>query len=258
MHHLEHFAAPGRDGHVFVGPQGGQLRRSNFRDDWVKARKAAGVTAELHERPLPRTAPRLTREETTTVVQAARRRAGDPMRPGPLTSLEIVTGNPRPGLRRWVLSTLLLPGAREVHAELHHDGTVLLAANVSWHAARNPTADGIPRAGVVMSQDFIGGCCRDLCTTAWELARRMRVDSALQLTATLTAVTPSPTTPPALVPVVTGFGGFTDVPGHTRHPRRIQPVTATLTPLEENEALHETAQELFTDAMNKFGLDPQL
>ncbi|PJM93084.1 tyrosine-type recombinase/integrase [Streptomyces sp. CB01373] len=46
--HLEQFAAPGRDGHVFVGPQGEQLRRSNFRDDWVRARKAAGVTAELH------------------------------------------------------------------------------------------------------------------------------------------------------------------------------------------------------------------
>ncbi|WP_327748785.1 tyrosine-type recombinase/integrase [Streptomyces europaeiscabiei] len=46
--HLEQFAAPGRDGHVFVGPQGGQLRRSNFRDDWVAARKAAGVTSELH------------------------------------------------------------------------------------------------------------------------------------------------------------------------------------------------------------------
>ncbi|MFJ6560755.1 hypothetical protein ACIQMV_12880 [Streptomyces sp. NPDC091412] len=45
--HLEQFAAPGRDGHVFVGPQGGQLRRSNFRDDWVKARKATGVSAEL-------------------------------------------------------------------------------------------------------------------------------------------------------------------------------------------------------------------
>ncbi|WP_406727003.1 hypothetical protein WJ438_23575 [Streptomyces sp. GD-15H] len=45
---LEQFAAPGRDGHVFVGPQGGQLRRSNFRDDWVRARNTAGVTAELH------------------------------------------------------------------------------------------------------------------------------------------------------------------------------------------------------------------
>ncbi|QDN91239.1 phage integrase family protein [Streptomyces sp. S1D4-23] len=31
-----------------VGPQGGQLRRSNFRDDWVQAGKAAGVRAELH------------------------------------------------------------------------------------------------------------------------------------------------------------------------------------------------------------------
>ncbi|MFF2025904.1 tyrosine-type recombinase/integrase [Streptomyces sp. NPDC058171] len=46
--HLEQFSAPSRDGHVFVGPRGGQLRRSNFRDDWVTAREAAGVTAELH------------------------------------------------------------------------------------------------------------------------------------------------------------------------------------------------------------------
>jgi hypothetical protein len=211
------------------------------------------------ERPLPRTAPRLTREETTAVAQAARRQGGDPMRPGPLTSLEIVTGNPRPGLRRWVLSTLLLAGAREVHAELHHDGTVLLAANVSWNAARHLSVDAIPDAGVAVSQDFIGACCRDLTTIAWELARRLRVDSALQLTATLTVVTPSPATPAsAMVPVITGFGGFTDVPGHARHPRRIQPVTATLTPLDEAEALQETAQELFTDVMNQFGLDPQL
>ncbi|MFI6492319.1 tyrosine-type recombinase/integrase [Streptomyces sp. NPDC050564] len=35
-------------GHVCVEPQGGQLRRSNFRDDRVTARKAAGGTSELH------------------------------------------------------------------------------------------------------------------------------------------------------------------------------------------------------------------
>ncbi|MFI2764754.1 helix-turn-helix domain-containing protein [Streptomyces echinatus] len=211
------------------------------------------------ERPLPRTAPRLCREETTAVAQAARRRSSDPRRPGPLTSLEIVTSNPRHGLRCWVLSTLLLQGAREVHAELHHDGTVLLAANVSWRAARNLAADDLPDAGVAVSQDFIGACCRDLCTIAWELAHRLRVDSALQLTATLAAVTSSPTTPaPALVPVTTDSAGFTDVPDHARRPRRIQPVTATLTPLDEAEALQETAQELFTDVMNQFGLDPRL
>ncbi|MEW2621295.1 hypothetical protein [Streptomyces sp. NPDC048106] len=79
------------------------------------------------------------------------------------------------------------------------------------------------------------------------------------MTAKLTAVTAAPIAPPpALVPVVTGFGDFTNVPDHARHPRRIQPVTATLTPLDEGGALEETAQELFTDVMNQFGLDPQL
>lgn len=46
--HLAGFAGPGRDGHVFLGPQGGRLRRSNFRDDWIKARKAAGIMADVH------------------------------------------------------------------------------------------------------------------------------------------------------------------------------------------------------------------
>lgn len=46
--HLDGFAGTGRDGHVFVGPQGGRLRRSNFRDDWINARNKAKVTADVH------------------------------------------------------------------------------------------------------------------------------------------------------------------------------------------------------------------
>ncbi|MFJ9906855.1 tyrosine-type recombinase/integrase [Streptomyces sp. NPDC101152] len=46
--HLESFAGAGRDGHVFVGPRGGQLRRSNFRDDWINARTKAGITEAVH------------------------------------------------------------------------------------------------------------------------------------------------------------------------------------------------------------------
>jgi len=45
--HLERFAEPGDDGLLFVGPKGGRLRRSNFRDLWVRARERAGVP-ELH------------------------------------------------------------------------------------------------------------------------------------------------------------------------------------------------------------------
>jgi integrase len=45
--HLECFAQSGDDGLVFIGPKGGRLRRSNFRDFWNKAREAVGVP-QLH------------------------------------------------------------------------------------------------------------------------------------------------------------------------------------------------------------------
>jgi hypothetical protein len=41
--HLERFAEPGQRGFVFVGPKGGQLRRSNFHRTWDKARTSVGL-----------------------------------------------------------------------------------------------------------------------------------------------------------------------------------------------------------------------
>ncbi|MEU2620327.1 site-specific integrase [Streptomyces sp. NPDC007157] len=49
--HLDAFAGRGRDGHVFFGPQGGRLRRSNFRDDWINARKGARRQASRSPQP---------------------------------------------------------------------------------------------------------------------------------------------------------------------------------------------------------------
>lgn len=45
--HLLSFADSGEDGLVFVGPQSGRLRRSNFRRTWTKARNAIGMP-DLH------------------------------------------------------------------------------------------------------------------------------------------------------------------------------------------------------------------
>ncbi len=45
--HLECFAVPGAEGLVFVGPLGGRLRRSNFRDLWLVALEDAGLP-DLH------------------------------------------------------------------------------------------------------------------------------------------------------------------------------------------------------------------
>ncbi|MFF4652023.1 tyrosine-type recombinase/integrase [Streptomyces sp. NPDC001380] len=41
--HLGRYSQPGRSGLVFVGPRGGALRRSNFRDTWTAAVAAAGL-----------------------------------------------------------------------------------------------------------------------------------------------------------------------------------------------------------------------
>lgn len=48
--HLERFALDGADGLVFAGPKGGRLRRSNFRDVWIKACDEVGLSGvHLHD-----------------------------------------------------------------------------------------------------------------------------------------------------------------------------------------------------------------
>jgi integrase len=45
--HLERFADPKQKGLVFIGPKGGRLRRSNFRETWERARETISMP-ELH------------------------------------------------------------------------------------------------------------------------------------------------------------------------------------------------------------------
>jgi integrase len=48
--HLERFVDPEADSLVFVGPKGGRLRRSNFRNIWIKALDEAGLPGlHLHD-----------------------------------------------------------------------------------------------------------------------------------------------------------------------------------------------------------------
>ncbi|MFF2120330.1 hypothetical protein ACFVXH_23640 [Kitasatospora sp. NPDC058184] len=46
--HLDRYAGPGLDGHLFIGPCGGEHHQSNFRDDWIEARTTAGVSEDAH------------------------------------------------------------------------------------------------------------------------------------------------------------------------------------------------------------------
>ncbi|WP_440581267.1 AlbA family DNA-binding domain-containing protein [Streptomyces sp. PT19] len=208
------------------------------------------------ERPLPRSATRTTRDSARFVTAQAHDRAAQQpdsrLNPAALASLSIVS-NPRPGLRRWVLSTLGLRAGREAYAELHDDGTVVLAANLTFRTSRDHFRDDdhLP-AGFFVHQDTLDACCRDLCILTSQLTRHLRLDSSLLLHATVTTGLHKAV---PLIPVTVDGPGFTSVPDGARYPHTIQPVTASLLPTDTDEALQDSAQELFTDLTNQFGLD---
>ena len=67
--HLERFAEPGERGFVFVGPKGGQLRRSNFHKSvWIKARAQVGLNS-LHFHDLRHTGGTLTAATGATLKE---------------------------------------------------------------------------------------------------------------------------------------------------------------------------------------------
>ncbi|WP_030597092.1 hypothetical protein [Streptomyces rimosus] len=160
-------------------------------------------------------------------------------------------GNPRPGLRRWVCSSLELPMGREIVIELHHDGTVVIAANVSWLRGREePPAetDDLP-----VPERLVETCCYDLVTTVQELQRKLRLDSTLQITAALT----TPSGPRAMAPLTSAFHdvtGLDSTPSFARRPHHLQPVHALLSPAAGDDEARTTAEELHADLMNQFGV----
>ncbi|MCX5280933.1 hypothetical protein [Streptomyces sp. NBC_00198] len=83
------------------------------------------------------------------------------MTPGPLAGLEIVTSNLDPDCVAGFWAPCCCRAPAGAYAELHHHGTVLLAAYDSWHALHKLAADPLPGAGAAVSRDFIGANCRD-------------------------------------------------------------------------------------------------
>ncbi|MEV5355771.1 ATP-binding protein [Streptomyces sp. NPDC052693] len=215
------------------------------------------VAVARPERPLPSTAPSLAREKVPDLCVAARARSQHLARNhqgvGPLTGLDVILSNPRPGLRRWVFSTLPLRMGREIYTELHHDGSTVLAVNLSWKVLRTEDMADLRTSGPLVGVDILGASCRDALVLAHELARHLGVDSAVNVTATITTVDPEP-----LTPVVTEYGAFRTIPDYARRPRRIQPVTTLINPADDDDRLRASAQESFTDLIHQFGINAPL
>ncbi|MFI7415579.1 hypothetical protein ACIBU0_43835 [Streptomyces sp. NPDC049627] len=158
--------------------------------------------------------------------------------------------NPRPGLCRWVCHNPQSPINREIITELHYDGTVLMAANLSFIREAGeelPGEDDVLR----LSERLVTACCYDFIATAQEHQRKLRLDSPLQLTASIT----SPDKPRAMTPLTSTWGdGPETEPPYARKSHHLQPAHTVLSPAAADDEGRSSADELRTDLMSQFGL----
>ncbi|MFI0596719.1 helix-turn-helix domain-containing protein [Streptomyces griseus] len=209
-------------------------------------------------RPYPHGAPPLNRDEARYLLHVAEERGRKlPTRrtPGPMTGMGDTLINPRPGLRRWVASTMEIDYNRNSVIELHHDGTVTLATDVSWQPSSEERRGFAEEAGVVdalpVSQRVVAAACGDFLTIVQELQRKLRLDSTQQITATIYASDG----PGALEARTAYFGdGRESTPSYARRPHHIQPVHTLLPPIADDEEAARVSEELSNDLMSQFGL----
>ncbi|MFJ5726433.1 helix-turn-helix domain-containing protein [Streptomyces sp. NPDC093149] len=220
----------------------------------VSAPSAWFIAVSRPQRPLPRGAYTMNRDEAREVLEAAVTRArvlqGGESVPGPLVGMGPDTRlNPRPGLRRWVCNNFESSINREVITELYYDGTVVVAANLSFvRASEEPPGQ---EDDLFVSESLVTACCYDFVATAQEQQRKLRLDSTLQLTAAII----SPDKPRALAPRTFAWGGgLESTPPYARRPHHIQPAHTVLSPAAADDEGHSSADELCTDLMSQFGV----
>lgn len=71
--HFEIYVKPGAESHVFTGPKGALLRRSNFQRAWRTALKAADVTGVIHFHDLRHTGNNWAAESGATLADLMQR-----------------------------------------------------------------------------------------------------------------------------------------------------------------------------------------
>ncbi|WP_229697655.1 AlbA family DNA-binding domain-containing protein [Streptomyces lasiicapitis] len=217
------------------------LSESEDRHAWL-------VIAARLTRPVPRLVPAPTRSEATAVLRrviatAARIRDGFD---GSAVLREYLAQDVRVGLRRWTESTFLIPeyrtSSRAVMVELHHDGSVVVAADLS---TRLEIDSGIPVDTSVV---------RTLAREAVCAADAHRLDRAADTTVEITATVATAGTEQRLVPYGDGYGSPQPVET-TRRPKRLMPASTELAPNADDQALRDCAKELAEGLLHQFGIN---
>ncbi|TQK49799.1 hypothetical protein FBY35_0067 [Streptomyces sp. SLBN-118] len=156
-------------------------------------------------------------------------------------------------LGRWVISNTLAASdsisGRPVIVELHHDGTTVLAADLSWKALESLTDT---QASCPVRIDAVASAAFDAVALAAEFRRALLDDSASDVTALVVA---PPDYREPFVPVTTEMGSFVTIPDYARRPPRLLPATSEIPAASDADVLRSVAEELRAGIVNQFGLE---
>ncbi|WP_093841640.1 AlbA family DNA-binding domain-containing protein [Streptomyces aidingensis] len=213
------------------------------------------VVASRLQQPLPPTLPRLTPEEVRNTLQRAAgissgwRRLPTRSMPSFLDGLDGVT--PRVGLRRWVVSNMLTTADRRnrrpMLVELHDDGTLVYATNLSWDALQR--IRGEVHVQLPVHIPATAAAARDAVALAAAFRQALRDDSAADVTATVRSDRPDPYT--AIAP-----DDFSEtIPEYARRPPRFLPASLTLPRADNPGDLCSMAEELAGGVIHQFGIE---
>jgi hypothetical protein len=202
--------------------------------------------------PVPATTPEPDRAATVDTLQRALQRGVDIARvsngrAGVIRELDNAALNPRVGLRRWVAATRTTHTPEglsdQVHVELHHDGSAVLATRVDgWY------------------RDTIEGkhCVPDYMVTGFAVDLVALVQSVAEASGftgqTLLRVDflRSDESPFALIAHDRRSGGFGQ-PAWTRDVRRFIPAVTVVPRTDDIDQMREAARMIATDVVSQFG-----
>lgn len=216
------------------------------------------IVAARLSRPIPRLVAQPTRPMAQLVIEQSSERARAllagavrmPRLLGPQLIPDLLNNDPRKGLRRWVDTNLLVPAwstnRRGILLELHHDGTVVTAVDLSHNA--------LPKTRPEVVLPVISWVLTSAIFETVALAHEHRQALHSEAPMDMQVVVQTRATTSRFTPVVLDFGR-PDVAERARQPSVLQPAFGELAPFADDQALIATGRELTEGLLHQFGLD---
>ncbi|MFI1213453.1 hypothetical protein ACH4UV_38440 [Streptomyces sp. NPDC020802] len=219
-------------------------------------------------RPVSPLVPAPARHEASDVLTAALKTAAGMLGEfgGPGLMRNALLGKPKVGLRRWVEGNFLQPfqgerpSGRLLLVELHQDGTVVYAVDVSRSVFKKQTGPNpvsvVPYVPVEARAVQVGMSEAVALSHEFRLARR--IDSSTDLTSLIICRTEAHEyggQPFAgFAPVLEQYG-FMEVPSAARCPSQFLPWEYVLPPAADLRALRDCAQSLSAGVLHQLGVE---